>query len=203
MIITEFFFKHYLEPAEEIVAVVHKHFFILFKPVLPLFALGVVVPFFLWLLFPEYIIVFAIWGLITAIRIFREFMIWYHDAFLITNMSIIDVFWHGFFDRSSTRLEYSMMEGVTTEIRGLRRVIFNYGTVSVQRGGGTNPLVLRDAMNPRKAERKIMGYQEEFLKNKSVRQSETLKELITDMVHHHYRGIGNVVEDKDLKNVNK
>ncbi|MBU0668021.1 hypothetical protein KJ951_03190 [Patescibacteria group bacterium] len=187
MIIAEYLFQRYLEPGEKVVAVVHRHPFVLARAVLPLAALGLALPFFLWMLFPEYIFIFVIWGSITAVRIFREFMIWYHDAFLITDVSIIDVYWHGFFDRSSARLEYPMMEGVNLEIRGLRRVIFNYGTVSVQRGGGTNPLVLRDAMNPRKAERKIMSTVEEFMKNRSMRQSETLKELITEMVHHNYR----------------
>lgn len=191
MILADNLFRQYLDDGEKIISVLHRHPFVFLKNLWPISLLGLVLPAFLWYLFSEFWFFFVLWMVVSMIRIFREFMIWYHDAILITNMSLIDVYWHGFFDRSSTRLEYNMMEGVTTEIRGFRRVLFNYGTVSVQRGGGTNPLVLRDAMNPRRAERRIMEYQEEFLNKQSIEDSESLKDLLTQMIRHHNRDRAN------------
>lgn len=187
MILADYLFQQYLDEGEKIVTVVHRHPFVLFKGLFPIALLGLALPLFLWYLFPDFIMLFVLWIVVSLVRFFRECMIWYHDVILVTNMSLIDVYWYGFFDRSSTRLEYNMMEGVTTEIRGFRRVLFNYGTVSVQRGGGTNPLVLRDAMNPRRAERKIMEYQEEFLNKQNIEDSESLKNLLTQMIRHHHK----------------
>ncbi len=186
MILADYLFKQYLDNDEVIEAVIHRHPIVFGRNALPILGIGFFLPVFLWYLFPEMWPLLSLWILVSGIRMVREFMIWYHDAILITNMSLIDVYWHGFFDRSSTRLEYNMMEGVTTEIRGLRRVLLNYGTVSVQRGGGTNPLVLNDAINPRRAERKIMEYQEHFLKDQQIKDSETLKALLTQMVRQHH-----------------
>lgn len=179
--------------------VLHRHPFVLLKSLWPIILVGVALPVFLWYLFAEFWLFFVFWMLVSAIRIFREFMIWYHDAMLITDVSLIDVYWHGFFDRSSTRLEYNMMEGVTTEIRGLRRVLFNYGTVSVQRGGGTNPLILRDALNPRRAERRIMEYQEEYLNKQSIEDSASLKDLLSQMIRHHHKD----QQKKEAENTNQ
>lgn len=187
MILAEQLFRQYLDEGEKIVTVLHRHPFVLLKGLWPIVLVGFGLPAFLWYLFAEFWLFFLLWMVISAVRVFREFMIWYHDAILVTDVSLIDVYWHGFFDRSSTRLEYNMMEGVSTEIRGLRRVVFNYGTVSVQRGGGTNPLVLKDALNPRRAERRIMEYQEEYLNKQSIEDSASLKDLLTQMIRHHHK----------------
>lgn len=202
MILADYLFKQYLDTDEVIEAVIHRHPIVFVKNAIPIVAIGFLAPIFLWYLFPEIWMVAALWILVSGVRLGREFMIWYHDAILITNMSLIDVYWHGFFDRSSTRLEYNMMEGVTTEIRGLRRVLLNYGTVSVQRGGGTNPLVLNDAINPRRAERKIMEYQEHFLNDQQIKDSETLKALLTQMVRHHHGKVdlGDLEPEKKTQN---
>lgn len=184
------FFGKYLEDGEKVIAVFHRHPFVLLPELATIAGLGVLMPLFLWYLFPEYWLVFVGWIVISAIRIFRAFMIYYHDAMLVTNVSLIDTFWHGFFDRSSTRLEYNMMEGVSTEIRGIRKMIFNYGTLYVQRGGGTNPLVLEDTMNPRKAERKIMEFQDRFMTHRSIKDSETLKQILSAMVQQHASDVG-------------
>lgn len=188
MVIASFLFKPYLEADEKISKVFHRHPFVMFVDLMRLFFFGFIVPFFLYYLFPSLVLFFAIWMVISCVRILYIIFNWYHDALLITNVSLLHVEWNGFFDRTSARLEYQMIEGTAAEIRGFLRTIFNYGNVSVQ-GGGT-PLQLKDAMNPKRVEKQIMMFQEKFVNNQTIRNSNTLKSLLTTMIQQHAKTHG-------------
>lgn len=172
----------YLEDDEEIVAVCHRHPFVVLKDLIKLLVIGVVLPIGLYLLFPEFWMFFVIWLVINLFRIARKYLIWYHDALLVTNVSLIDVYWHSMFNRSSTRLEYQMIEGVTQDIKGFIKTIFNYGNISVQVMSGGEAMSLKDAMNPRKVERLILDNQEKYSSEQSMKDSETLKALLISML---------------------
>lgn len=185
MLIAKHLFKFYLEPGEKLVAVFHRHPFVVFPELLNILIFGLVLPVFLWFLFPEFGFFWAIWGFISLLRVVNVFMIWYHDSLLITSISLVDVYWNSLFDRSSTRVEYPTIEAITCEIRGFIPTIFNYGTITVQKTGSGVPIVLKDAMNPRRAEREIMAYQAKFVSSQSFRDAESLKNIITSMVRQH------------------
>lgn len=178
----EIMFASYLEDGEEIIAVCHKHPFVILKDGIKLLIIGFALPITLYVLFPEFWMFFVIWLLINIFRLSRLILIWYHDSILITNVSIIDVYWHGMFNKSSTRLEYQMVEGVSQEVKGLIRTIFNFGDVSIQVMSGGNAMALKDAMNPKLVERLIMDNQEKYTSQQSLKDSETLKTLLISML---------------------
>lgn len=186
----DYFFGKYLEKGERIVAVFHRHPFVMGPELLAILAVGFIIPAFLWYLFPEFAALFVLWMLVSCVRLVRAVLIWYHDALLLTNVSMIDTHWHGFFDRTSTRLEYNMIEGTSIEVRGFRRMLFNYGKISVQRGGGTNPMVLEDVINPRQAETRIMEFQQKYMTHRNIKDSDTLKQILSTMVQKHAKEAG-------------
>lgn len=175
-------FASYLEDGEEIVAVCHRHPFVIAKDMLKLTVIGVVIPVGLYLLFPEYWLFFVLWLVINLVRLFRRYLIWYHDSLLVTNVSLVDVYWHSMFNRSSTRLEYQMIEGVTQDIKGFIRTVFNYGNISIQVMSGGEAMALKDAMNPKRVERVILDNQEKYSSEQSMKDSETLKSLLISML---------------------
>ncbi|HLG25734.1 MAG TPA: hypothetical protein VI588_03005 [Candidatus Gracilibacteria bacterium] len=188
--VSEYMFAKYLEPDERIDAIFHRHPIVFVSQCGRILLFGFGVPMFLWYLFPEFALLFAIWLIVSCIRMMRAFYIYYHDALLLTNISLVDVYWHGFFDRSQARLEYPLIEGVNTEIRGFIPTVFNYGKVTVQGGNVPNPISLPDAANPSKVERKIMSYQEQFVSDQSLKDADSLKSLLTTMVRHHAKTHG-------------
>jgi hypothetical protein len=105
----------------------------------------------------------------------------------VTNVSLLKTYWSGFFDRSSSRLEYPMIEGISYSIQGFRHTVFNYGHVHINRSGGSSVIELPDAVNPPRVERLILTHQEKFVSDQSVKDSETLKSLLVSMVRHHVK----------------
>jgi hypothetical protein len=184
MLIADFLFAHYLEKGEKILEVFHRHPFIMLPDLLRIGFFGFGIPLFLFYLFPDFLIFFALWMFVSLIRLIYVLFDWYHDVILATNVSLISVIWDGFFDRSSGRLEYNQIDGSKSEIRGFTRTIFNYGELTVTHGSGL-PLVLKDAISPKRAEKRIMMYQEKFVNDQNLKDSDTLKVLLSSMLKHH------------------
>lgn len=190
MVFVQFFFQPYLEDGEKIEAVFHRHPFVIFPEFLRLVFFGYFLPIFLWILFPAFLPFFLFWGFISTIRLVYVILQWYHDVLLVTNVSLLDVQWQGFFHRTSSRLEWNMIEGVSCEIQGFLRTVFHYGLVSISHAGGGNALQLKDAMNPHKVEHQIMAYQEKFVTHQHLKDADALKNLLTTMLRHHAKSEG-------------
>lgn len=194
MFLAEFLFKPYLEPEEKILRAFHRHPFAMLPDLLRIMFFGVVAPVFLDYLFPDFMLFFILWILISFVRLIYVFFNWYHDALLVTAVSLLSVQWNGFFDRMSSRLEYHQIDGTSSEIRGFRRTLFNYGNVTIQHGSGA-PVVLRDAMNPKKVEKTILMYQDKFVSDQNMKDAGTLKTLLATMLKRHAKTEG--VPEKD------
>lgn len=122
------------------------------------------------------------------VRVMYIFLNWYHDSILATEMSLIAVRWNGFFDRSSSRMEYQMINGTACEIRGLRRTVFNYGHVTIT--GSATSMQLRDVYNPKRMEKKVMFQQEKYVYHQAMTDSDALKTLLANVVRNHTTGVG-------------
>lgn len=185
MKIAQTLFKGYLEDGEKVIHAFHRHPFVILKELIVIIIIGLALPIGLWYLFPELLIISAIWVFISLIRILRVLTVWYYDSILVTTNGIVDIYWNGFFDRTSSRMEYINAGGVAIEVRKFHRVLFNYGRVAVKNVGNMDAFVLEDCMNPRKAERIITYYIEHFNQDQKFKDSETLKELLAAMLQNH------------------
>jgi|WetSurMetagenome_2_1015567.scaffolds.fasta_scaffold172241_3 hypothetical protein len=194
MFVANYLFAPYLEEGEKILKVFHRHVFVMLPDLFRVLFFGVAIPVFLFYLFPDFMLFFVIWICVTLVRLVYILFNWYHDALLVTTVSLISVQWNGFFDRMSSRLEYHQVDGTSSEIRGFRRTLFNYGNITIQHGSGI-PIVLRDAVNPKSVEKQIMLYQDRFVSEQSLKDSDQLKDLLSAMLKHHVKTGG--VPEKD------
>ncbi len=205
--IPQFLFRPHLDPGEEVLEVFHRHPFIMIPDIGRIMFFTFLVPLFLFYLFPEFAVFFFLWMAVGAIRLMYLVFNWYHDALLVTSVSLLKTYWSGFFDRSSSRLEYPMIEGISYTIQGFRRTVFNYGHIHVNRSGGASVLDLPDAVNPPKVERVILTHQEKFVTDQSMKDSETLKTLLVTMLRHHNKNNPeakqSVTEKKPLRHPKK
>jgi hypothetical protein len=185
-----YLFSDYLEDGEEIVFVCHKHVIVLIRDFFWIVALHLGLSAFAWYFFPTLLWACLIWVGIGIVRFLLVLQDWYYDCWLVTNMGIVGVLWAGFFNRSSTRVEYASVEGVSYTINGIIPTILNYGTVTLAKLGGPSTVALKDAYNPKKIERNILTFQEEFLTTKNFKDQEFLKQLLTDLVVEHVKKNG-------------
>lgn len=184
-VVAQIMFRKYLEPGEKVLEVCHRHFFIILGGILRLLFFGFLIPLFLYYLFPAFTLFFVLWVVISCIRLLYIVFIWYYDALLITNISLIRTLWSGFFNRSSTRLEYPMVEGLSYAIQGFRKTVFNYGHVTIERAGGAAAIQFLDAVSPQKVERLVLHYQEKFVTDQNLKDSKSLQNLLVTMLRHH------------------
>ncbi|MBI2453768.1 hypothetical protein HYV58_01160 [Candidatus Peregrinibacteria bacterium] len=180
----DFFYRSYLGDGEKIQFVIYRHIFMQAKDFLKIGFFGLFIPIFAWWLFPKLLIFSALWLAVGIIRFVYEFFDWYYDAWLVTNASIIEIMWEGFFKKSSARIEYHTIQGIGYEVQGLMRTIFNYGSVTLDKFAGAIN-VFDGAVNPKKKAEMLTRAQEAFVSNKSFRDHRTLQGLLTDLLQRH------------------
>jgi uncharacterized membrane protein YdbT with pleckstrin-like domain len=135
-------------PGEEIVKIIRKDIFVLFKRIMFFFFL-VLLPFgfFLLILFifpgmlngsisyPLVVLGASSYYLFVWLLFFFSFIDYYLDIWIITNERIIDVKQEGFFSRIISEQRLYRVQDVTSEIEGILPTIFNYGDVHIQTAG--------------------------------------------------------------------
>lgn len=182
--IRDYLFKSYLGDGEEILFAIHRHLIVELKRFSRIFLFGIFIPLVAWWLFPQIGIFAFIWLFIGAARFIYEFFDWYYDVWLVTNVSIVEIMWQGFFDKSSTRIEYHIIQAIGYEVKGLLPTIFNYGSITLDKFAGT-PSVFEGAINPRKKAEMITKAQEKFVTNKSFRDHRALQSILSDLLQRH------------------
>ncbi|MGL5830672.1 MAG: hypothetical protein ACRCZE_00825 [Candidatus Altimarinota bacterium] len=188
-------FAPHLEEEEKIFFIAHRHPFLMIKLSAKIIFFGFFIPIFLWYMFPEIWFIFLIWVLWGVIELNKMVFNWYFDAILVTNLSLIDVKWNGPFDRTSDRLQYTMIEGTSYAFRGLIQTFFNYGNIKVNRQGGEVGISLDDAIHPARLESVIIKTQEKFLESKNLQDVRALKNLLGDMLTRHANDVKEIEID--------
>lgn len=182
--IRDYLYKSYLGEGEEIVFVIHRHLFMQIKDFLRIAFFGLFLPLFGWWLFPKIMLFAVIWLSIGVLRFVYEFFDWYYDAWLVTNASLIEIMWKGFFEKSSARIEYHIIQGIGYEVKGFWRTLFNFGTIALEKFTG-NASIFDGAVNPKKKAEMLTKAQEEFVTNKSFRDHRALQGVLTDLLQQH------------------
>jgi len=179
------FFVSYLDNGERILYIAHKHVLMLKVSSAKTSFLGIVLPVLGFLLFPRFILIFAVWILVGVIGLIYHFFDWYLDAWVLTNAGVIDIDGDGFFSFTSTRVDYHMIEGMSYTVQGFLGTVFNYGTITLDKLGAKTSVVLKDASNPKALERLVMKYQEQYVVARSVRDHQELKGMLSEMIAYH------------------
>lgn len=178
-------FGSFLDDGERILYVAHRHILILkIHSAKPMF-FGILMPLFGYFLFPVFFFFFVLWAFIGVLGMIYVVYDWYFDVWLLTNIGVIDIERNGLFDVTATSIEYHMMEGISYNIKGVLPTIFNYGTITIDKLGNKTSVVLNDASNPKRLERIVMKYQEKFVFERSVRDHNVLKDMLSDMLAYH------------------
>lgn len=180
-----YLFGPHLEKGEKILHVAHRHPFLMIKGSLFIGFFHFFIPIFIWEVFPEIWFICLVWVLYGFVAFNKMIFNWYFDALLVTDMSLVDVTWNGPFDRSSVRVEYSMVEGTSYHFKGILQTVFNYGTLQISRSSGVVAIEQKDAINPGKVESVILSYQEKYASNKNLQDVNSLKTLLSAMIKKH------------------
>ncbi len=183
-VLRDYLYGSYLAEGEKIQFVIHRHIFMQCKDFFRIGFFGIFLPLFGWWLFPKIMLFAAVWLSIGVLRFGYEFFDWYYDVWLVTNASIVEIMWKGFFEKSSARIEYHIIQGIGYEVKGFWRTLFNFGTVALDKFAGVAS-VFDGAVNPKKKVEMLTQAQEQFVTNKSFRDHRALQGILTDLLQRH------------------
>ena len=178
-----FFFSRHLDDEEAITLVVHKHWLMgiksLFWPTLVFVGVWSVLVF-----SPNKTMFYGVSLAAVFVLIWwiRNFMDYYLDAWVITDKGIVDLEWHGWFHRSSARVLYSDIQGVSYEVNGIVGTLFRYGHMDIEKISTGTTMGMDYIKNPRAVESTILLNMEKYLHSKNLKDASTVQEILAEFV---------------------
>ncbi len=166
---------------EEIVSVIHRHWYALFWPVVKVF-LGLVLVFIIfrlagfWSTFSWYI--FFIWLIVGGIYILINWFNWARDRYIITSERVVNLQQKSLFSRAVYEAPYENIQDMSYEVSGFIATVLRFGDVKVMTAGSESGVVLEQVSNPRKLKSKIVKIRNIVMKDKG---NMTAKELVKEL----------------------
>lgn len=176
-------FTKHLDDDESLVRVVHKHWLLGVRALLwPSAWIGFDV--LLAFAFPTrgMFIVCCVFGAVLVVWWLRSFFDYFLDAWIITNEGIIDVAWHGWFHRESSRILYSDIQGVSYEIKGIVGTLLQVGVISVEKISTGDSVSLESVKRPKKIESLLLANQEKYLHKKNLRDGKEVQKMLSSLL---------------------
>ena len=189
MLVDKYIFQKHLEKGESVLYVVHKHWTQFLPRVLNVIFLGWMAPwifYFAGLKTPLYVGLIFLWMVLAILRLVYDWINWYADVWILTNMSVIVVQWNGFFSNTSQRISYEDVEGLSFAIKGFWGTVFRFGDATLQVLSGSH-VTMNNARNPKEIELSLMKHQGSYMESRSMIHSENLKQILSQMVAQHLR----------------
>ena len=90
------------------------------------------------------------WYLITFIYAFEKFLSWYFNLFLVTNERVVDIDFNNLLNKHFAEADLSMIQDVSSSVRGVLGTFFNFGDVLIQTASEVNQINFEKVPNPEK-----------------------------------------------------
>ena len=90
------------------------------------------------------------WYLVTFAYALEQFYSWYFNVYIITEERVIDIDFNNLLNKKFTEAKLTMIQDVTSSVRGVSQTIFNYGDVLIQTASEIPEIVFNRVPNPEK-----------------------------------------------------
>lgn len=161
-----------LQPGEEIILAVRKHWLVFLGGLIPHVILGYLPIIGLQILkgletlpgWTNVIVIenpwvkfaLGVWWLFIWLAIFSNFSRHYLDLWILTNKRIIDIDQVDFFHRQVSSLFLDRVQDVSTDISGFFETLLGFGTITVESAGVEKKFFMPDIENPKHIRDRIM-----------------------------------------------
>ncbi len=157
-----------LDPNENVVLEVRKHWYVLSARITVLFLLGIALPI-AYAYFVEYTgfslpanaagFFYCLFLLVLWIAFFINWTNYYLDVWYITEKRIVSVDQVNIFHRKTSNLRFDKIQDISIEVRGAIQTMLKFGDIEIQTAadGNTN-FVMKNAANPDDVRRIIFSH---------------------------------------------
>lgn len=156
------YFTRNLNDDEEVIDIVRRHgLTFLLAAIFALLLLAL--PFFLIFLFFQWenigLILFVFLLTLGILASLRVLLVWYYNAFLITNQRVILYKQKGFFERQVFEVEYQKIQDTSYTFKGLWQTLCHFGSLRIQVINSETVLLVEKIPTPAKVQDLIKNIQ--------------------------------------------
>lgn len=178
------------KPGEQILLVLHRHWFNILTQFLAVFLmLLLLIGSFVYLpiIFPDlaegaghtlFLFLENLFFLLLWIIFFLIWVDYYFDVWIVTDRRIVNIEQKGLFSRVVSELEIENIQDITTDVRGVIPTFLNYGQLFVQTAAEMERFVFRNIPDPYTVKDMIMNLQKKQEKREENEFGEMLKKKI-------------------------
>jgi len=190
MIFKRLLFERYLGKNETLLYTIHRHWIKIYRQMLKIAVFGYLIPgsllLFITGLSGPVSYFFYVWIVLSFAYSVYAFLDWYLDAWLLTDISIIDTQWDGFFKQRSSRIDYESIESVDIEVKGVKQTLLNFGHIVLIKSSGIN-ITMECVSKPQLASTWLSRIMTEVSASKNTQNAESIKSLLADIIQDHIR----------------
>lgn len=85
-----------------------------------------------------------------------NFLLWWNDVYILTNIRVIDIDQRSLFNKTVTEAELKNIQDITYEINGFWRTILNYGKVEILTASNGKSISFEDVLKPHEVQQLII-----------------------------------------------
>jgi len=194
------YYSKNLNEGEDLVKIIHRHPITMAGALIAASFFIILDFFFITLLFAQ-----GWWGIgiffalliFILILVWRTWIIWAKNTFIVTNKRVIDVDQHGFFSKTVSECNYDKIQDVSYSIKGLLATLFHFGSIKIQTAGNVANLELDYLKDPAFVQELITDQQRGALSSET--EKELTKEEILSVLHQAKRGVDEETLKKRFK----
>lgn len=92
---------------------------------------------------------------------FVQFTNYYLDAWIVTNRRVINIEQNSLFNRTASELPLSVVQDVTSEVKGIVQTVLDFGNVYIQTAGEKDRFVFENIPHPEKIKEEVVRFVQE------------------------------------------
>ncbi|MDO9509833.1 MAG: PH domain-containing protein [Candidatus Magasanikbacteria bacterium] len=110
---------------------------------------------------PILVLVAGIYLLSITLFFFSYFIDFYLDILFITNDRLVDMTQSNLFARTISEVDLYRIQDITSEVKGFKEQLFNYGTIIIQTAGTVSKFIAHDVPDPHGLRQKLLNLADE------------------------------------------
>lgn len=159
-------------PDEQVIMLLHRHWFVLFKRCL-VFIVMAFVPLGIYIFAYDWVAVYGLNGTFIFLCAIYYLFWWYYlfytitmyalDTWIITDHRVIDSEQHGFFSRTVAELNLAKIQDVSTTTHNFIETMLKFGDLDVQTAGTNPKFSFKEIPNPEVVEAELLKAHNQYM----------------------------------------
>ncbi len=195
------------KPGEQVLLFYRRHWIVLVKIILSSIVLSLI-PIFFYIFFsttyagfnnPTFYATFVLlsssFSLFVVLFTFSNFVDYYLDVWIVTNMRIIDIEQGGLFSRKMSEKDLGRMQDISANVQGPIATFLNYGDVIIQTAGEQQHFVFKQIPDAEEATRLISNLVSEYRRHNPEQHQDEMH----DHDHHDHHDHSHITTEEEVE----